>query len=121
MARIRPPKKSRLLEQSEIAVLDKMKTLAIIAMFSDDDFLDLFVLKGGSALDLVHRVSARTSVDIDLSLQADLPFPLDEALAKIERALRSTFSPQELHVFDVTMAEVPPGMSPEFEGFWGGY
>ena len=34
--------------------LQKIKRLAIVAMFSDDDLLERLVLKGGNALDLVH-------------------------------------------------------------------
>ena len=33
----------------EIATLDRIKRLAVVAMFSDDDLLDEVVLKGGNA------------------------------------------------------------------------
>ena len=36
--------------------------------FSDDDLIDTFVVKGGSAIDLIYKLDARASVDIDLSI-----------------------------------------------------
>lgn len=46
-------------------MLDRIKILAVQAMFSDDDLLEQLVLKGGNAMALVHQISARASVDLD--------------------------------------------------------
>jgi len=51
--------------------LEEIKRLVIIAMFSDDDLMDRFVLKGGNALDLAYKVSTRASMDVDLSMESD--------------------------------------------------
>lgn len=115
------PKSLKILKDSEIARIDKIKRTAIIAMFSDDELMDVFVLKGGSALDLVLQVNGRASIDIDLSIADELPFPQDEVLERIARNLGRAFEPMGYHVFDVTMEAVPPKLSPEFAGFWGGY
>ena len=40
-----------------------IKRAAVVAMFADDDLMDILVLKGGNAMDLVHKVSSRSSVD----------------------------------------------------------
>jgi len=51
--------------------LEQIKKLAVIAMFSDDELMEQLVLKGGNALDLVHRLSTRGSLDVDFSMQSD--------------------------------------------------
>ena len=121
MANPRPPKKHLTLAQSEIARIDQIKRLAIIAMFLDDEFMERFVLKGGSALDIVLGVSARASIDVDFSLQDDFQLPIDEVLVRLERCLKSSFEHHALKVFDVTINEVPKGISPDCAHFWGGY
>mgnify|MGYP003603073218 CR=1 FL=1 len=45
-----------------------IRKLVLIAIFSDDDLMDTFVVKGGSAIDLIYKLDARASVDIDLSI-----------------------------------------------------
>lgn len=106
----------------ELERREKIKKLVIIAMFSDDVLMERLVLKGGNALDLIHRVSARASVDIDLSLDGD--FTPEERLTlhgRIEKALRDTFRPEGYHVFDVKLEDRPPGLTADLEDFWGGY
>ena len=46
-------------------LLDYIKELAIVSMFADDTLMDALVLKGGNALDLIYRISLRSSVDVD--------------------------------------------------------
>ncbi len=102
--------------------LDDVKTLVIIAMFSDDEFMDQFVLKGGNALDIVHAVSTRASLDVDLSMPADFaPDALASVRLRVERSLRSTFRGVGYEAFDVKMHESPENLSPELADFWGGY
>ena len=48
-----------------------IRKLVLIAIFSDDDLMDTFVVKGGSAIDLIYKLDARASVDIDLSMEND--------------------------------------------------
>lgn len=38
----------------DLNFLERIKTLAIVAMFSDDDLMERLVLKGGNALDIVY-------------------------------------------------------------------
>lgn len=64
-------KKKRPSAAEELEWRQKIKKLVIIAMFSDDALMERLVLKGGNALDIIHRVSARASVDIDLSIDGD--------------------------------------------------
>lgn len=115
-------KKRHLKKPTPALDLDQVKRRVIVAMFSDDDFMDRFVLKGGNALDIVHRVSARASLDVDLSMESSFgDDSLDEVRMRIERALSATFRADGLEVFDLRMEESIPNISPEIADFWGGY
>ena len=51
--------------------LVELRSIVLIAVFSVDDLFDMLALKGGNALELVHKVISRGSVDIDLSMSGD--------------------------------------------------
>jgi Nucleotidyl transferase AbiEii toxin, Type IV TA system len=99
--------------------LDIIKKAALVAMFADDDLMELLVLKGGNAIDLVHQVNSRASVDLDFSIPGDLDHEL--VRPKIEHALQSTFELQGYHAFDIKMSSRPGQMPDELASFWGGY
>lgn len=101
--------------------LERIKRLVVVAMFSDDLLLERLVLKGGNAIDLVYKLSARSSMDIDLSMGEDFPGGSDALAARISRALSVTFRDEQISVFDVRIADRPENMSPELADFWGGY
>lgn len=63
--------------------LERIKKTAIVAMFADDELMDLLVLKGGNAMGLVHQVNARASIDLDFSTGDDLD--LEQVLPKARR------------------------------------
>ena len=58
--RIKAMKKTR--KDTDLQRLEKIKKLVIIAIFSDDEFMERLVLKGGNALDLVHHITPRASL-----------------------------------------------------------
>ena len=99
--------------------LDVIKRTAVAAMFADDDLMDILVLKGGNAMDLVHRVSSRASVDLDFSMKDDLD--LEETLPKLGKALQSTFLRHGYRAFDIDLKARPGKMPDELAVFWGGY
>lgn len=101
------------------AELEKIKKAGIVAMFADDDLMDLLVLKGGNAMDIVHRVNSRASVDLDFSMRDDLDY--DVAKPKLERALKSTFDLEGYVAFDMSLSPRPSKMPNELAAFWGGY
>ena len=117
MAKKKKPSPTEELERRE-----KIKKLVIIAMFSDDVLMDRLVVKGGNALDLILQVSDRASVDVDLSIDGDFA-PDEQATlrSRIEKALLETFRPEGYLVFDVSLEDRPPELSPDVEEFWGGY
>lgn len=96
--------------------LTDIRRLVIIAMFSDDVLLERLVLKGGSALELVHGIVARGSVDVDFSLENDF-----EDVGDIERrvlaALKDRFDSKGYEVFDYEFRSIPP----DHQLHWGGY
>ena len=102
--------------------LEEIKRRVIIAMFSDDWLLERLVLKGGNALDLIHRISTRASRDLDFSIQGDFANEeLEEIKNRVEASLKQTLGESELEIFDITMKEVPEGLTADLSDFWGGY
>jgi hypothetical protein len=115
-------KKSKTNAEAELKRLEEIKRLVVIAMFSDDLLLERLVLKGGNALDLIHRISTRASRDVDFSMQGDFAKEdFDAIKRRVEVALQKTFRDVGLEVFDVSMEEVPEGITPDVADFWGGY
>lgn len=100
-------------------LLKKIKTTTVISIFSDDDLLDLFVLKGGNAMDLIHQVSSRSSVDLDFSMRNNLDIELVKP--KIIEALVSGFKEIGYLAFDIKMTPKPKENLPSvLASFWGG-
>lgn len=101
--------------------LEEIKRVAVTAMFADDELFDNLVLKGGNAMNLIHRLGSRASIDLDFSMQHDLPEGVDKFCSRVERALSKTFRLYGYEVFDVKMEEKPKAISEDMADFWGGY
>lgn len=99
--------------------LADIRRLVIIAMFSDDVLYNQIVLKGGNALNLVHSLGSRSSVDIDFSLERDFEDP-EDSKNRIFAALRNRFAEVGLAVFDEGFEKKPPRDVRGREK-WGGY
>jgi predicted nucleotidyltransferase component of viral defense system len=95
--------------------LKEIRRIVIIALFSDDELMEKFVLKGGNALDLIHRIGTRSSVDVDISMPDDFTDP-EDAQRRIFRALRDRFDAAGFVVFDEAFEPKPsqprPGQGP---------
>ncbi len=98
--------------------LDMIKRTAIVAMFADDDLMDILVLKGGNAMDIVHKLNSRASVDLDFSTE---DFDCATVGPKVERAIQATFELDGYLAFDIKMTARPGKMPDELAAFWGGY
>ena len=105
--------------------LEKLKfyrKLVLIAVFSNDFLMDKFVLKGGSAIELIYKLDSRASVDIDLSMEDTFS---EEELQEVSDILRNSldevFRNEGLVIFDFKLSKRPKKISPELESFWGGY
>lgn len=102
--------------------IEQIKRLAVIAMFSDDELMEMLVLKGGNALDLVYNISPRASLDLDFSMATEFePGALGTIESKIKEALTKLFYENGYTVFDIRFEERPEDTSPEIPSFWGGY
>lgn len=99
--------------------LEVIKRAAIVAMFADDELMDILVLKGGNAMDIVHQVNSRASVDLDFSMKDDLDH--EAVLPNLQRALEGTFDLQDYLAFDIKLSVRPGRMPDELASFWGGY
>jgi predicted nucleotidyltransferase component of viral defense system len=100
--------------------LKEIRRLVIIALFADDELMEKFVLKGGNALDIIYNIGARSSVDIDLSMPDDFS-DLEDAKARIFRALRDRFDSAGFVVFDEKFQLRPSTMKEGQSPRWGGY
>lgn len=89
--------------------ISEIKKKILIAFISDDELMDILVLKGGNALELIYKMTKRPSVDIDFSMEKDFP---DGTLVKISNkilnSLNKAFKGDGLEVFDLRFEEKPP-------------
>src|ERR1700694_3839880 len=97
-----------------------IRRTAIVALFSDDVLFNHLVLKGGNALNLIHRLGSRTSLDVDFSMDQDFS-DIDEARTRIFRALRDRMESLGLIVFDENFAVEPDHSDTSGRDKWGGY
>ena len=74
--------------------IEQIKRLVVTAILSDDKLFENLVLKGGNAIDLIHQITTRASVDIDFSMAEDFPGGADELRQRVDRALTRTFERQ---------------------------
>ena len=104
--------------------LEQLRKLTIIGLFADDDLMDLFVLKGGNALELAYKLHSRASMDIDVSLAQDfedLGWSVEEVETKIHDSMVRTFKDEQYHVFDFKMSHRPNKRLQAIDKRWGGY
>jgi Nucleotidyl transferase AbiEii toxin, Type IV TA system len=100
---------------------EEIRRVTITALFADDELLDQLALKGGNALTLVHRITNRTSLDLDFSMKADFPDP-EDAKQRIFRTLKDRFDSAGYVVFDEKLEAKPDLRGREdIKPWWGGY
>lgn len=92
----------------------------ITALFSDDDLLDLLVLKGGNALALVHKLSQRATIDIDFSMENKFPDNF-QPKERIGSALDRYLNKINLKTIDLKFEEKPGNRGENTPPWWGGY
>lgn len=103
---------------------EQLRKLTILALFSDDDLMEILVLKGGNALELAYKLHSRASMDIDVSMEKDFKdfgLTLEEVREKIERSLQRTFKEEGFLAFDLTLKERPKMRKQVIDKHWGGY
>jgi Nucleotidyl transferase AbiEii toxin, Type IV TA system len=98
----------------------QIRRITITALFSDDMLLERLVLKGGNALNLVYRLTPRTSLDLDFSMDSDFE-NIDEARERLFRALKNRFDAAGYIVFDEQLEPKPRLEGEDTKPWWGGY
>ncbi|MEX0777374.1 MAG: nucleotidyl transferase AbiEii/AbiGii toxin family protein [Phycisphaeraceae bacterium] len=117
-----PKQRKAHVDTAEARRTERIKALVVIAMFSDDELMERFVLKGGNAIDLAYHAGSRASLDIDLAMEGDFTAEEKEGIrSRIEAVLQKTFRPEGYEAFDVSWEECPERLSPRVREFWGGY
>ncbi|HEY5588954.1 MAG TPA: nucleotidyl transferase AbiEii/AbiGii toxin family protein [Candidatus Paceibacterota bacterium] len=106
--------------RSDKEKLDQIKRIAIISLFSDDELMDKFVLKGGNALSLIYKLIQRESIDIDVSIEEDFE-NVEKTINKIQKLLVQNFDENNYYAFDIKLSEKPRIQEEELKSFWGGY
>lgn len=99
--------------------LDIIKRLTLRALMSDENLFYRLVLKGGNALQMVHQVINRSSLDIDFSIEGEFN---EEELKDMEIRLKhifdKTFFKEGLKAFDIKFKLKPKnGDIPEWKGY----
>ncbi len=79
----------------------KIRTIAIVAIFSVDVLFEKVALKGGNALALVYGMSVRTSLDLDFSIENDFE-DLDDVSRRVFSALEDRYGAAGYRFFDLT-------------------
>lgn len=102
--------------------IERIKRLAVIAMFSDDKLMDTLVLKGGNALYIAYRIDSRASLDLDFSIPTEFePNDIETIESKINEVLTKIFHENGYTVFDTKFGKRPEEDDPKTPKFWGGY
>lgn len=105
-----------------IELIEKIKELTLISIVSDDYLFEILVLKGGNALNLVHKLSTRNSMDLDFSMEEDYFLgKVNDIKDKFENSLIRNFIPINLVPFDVKITKRPGKIPEDLKNFWGGY
>jgi hypothetical protein len=99
--------------------LRQIRRALLTAVASDDLLVELLVLKGGNALELIHRLGERASLDLDFSMEGDAK-DAGELDARLRRAVEDRLDSLGLVVFDWKFGPRP---NTPREGMqrWGGY
>lgn len=100
--------------------LKTIRRTVIAALFSDEVLFRHLVLKGGNALELVHGLISRGSIDIDFSISGEFD-DLKDIQERIFQALRAAFGQHGVQVFDERFAVVPAVHGTDAIPWWGGY
>ena len=91
----------------------------IVALVANDYLYERLVLKGGNALELVHKVVKRGSLDLDFSLEGDFE-ELDVARRHVRDALTRFAEDESLRLLDFRF-DPKPELLTTAPAWWGGY
>lgn len=99
--------------------LRQIRRALLTAVASDDVLVELLVLKGGNALELIHKLGERASLDLDFSMEGDAG-DASELETRLRRAVEDRLDSLGLRVFDWKFGP-RPSTPRESTQRWGGY
>ena len=97
--------------------LREIRRRILTAVASDDLLVSLLVLKGGNALELIHRIGERASLDLDFSMEDDVA-GASELEPRLKRAVEDRLDSMGLVVLDWKFGPRPN--TPQESGARGG-
>lgn len=84
--------------------------------------MEIFVLKGGNAIEYFYLEGDRSSYDIDVSISQDFsPEELEKIKITLEKNIAKEFQSIEYTILDFSMTPKPNRVKPNSKHFWGGY
>lgn len=110
------PKPTRVQPPADLTTLRKR---ILTAVASDDVLVELLVLKGGNALELIHRIGDRASLDLDFSMKGDVEDSADLE-RRLKRGVEDRLDAAGYVVFDWKFGPRPTNTSGK-DARWGGY
>ena len=106
----------------DLKVVRTIRKIALIGIFSNDQLTERLVFKGGSALELVYKLTSRASIDIDFSIEDDFSEDeIQEIEATLKEAILSRLKEEGYFLFDFSFTKRPEKIRPGTPPFWGGY
>jgi predicted nucleotidyltransferase component of viral defense system len=99
--------------------LRKIRRALLTAVASDDLLFEMLVFKGGNALELIHHIGERASLDLDFSMEGDAEDAADLE-ARLKRSVEDRLDSLALLVFDWRFGP-RPNQAPAGTERWGGY
>ena len=109
------------MKKTQIDLIEKIKRITLKALISDDYLFETLTLKGGNALNMIHKLNHRGSRDIDFSIEEDFTESFDDVKERIQRTLESTFLEEKYVVIDFHFDNTPEIVTEDLRDFWGGY
>ncbi|MDH6365656.1 putative nucleotidyltransferase component of viral defense system [Enterococcus sp. PF1-24] len=98
----------------------EIRKLILKVIYSEEQLLEVLVLKGGNALNL-HGITNRESQDLDFSIQEEIRFTKEKEGALLEKTLTQAFSSKGYLVNDFKFEDKPKKRNADLKPFWGGY
>lgn len=99
--------------------INKIKIIIAKSLASDDELLEMLILKGGNAISLGYGLSDRPSYDLDYSLEEDFE-DAGKISLRLKKLIEDGFAVSGYVMFDYEFVNKPKAQSQNMD-FWGGY
>lgn len=100
--------------------IEEIRNTILKAIFTEEQLMDVLVLKGGNALRL-HNISTRESQDVDFSIAEEIRFTKEREGKLLKQILEDAFKEKGFMVNSFSFEEKPKKRNDHLPPFWGGY